>query len=82
MKEIRVGRPVIVGEVTIVPLERVSVYHDSGEDRLSVYISKEPVGIMISSPQGKWAVDMCGRQMPRETYIQEIRGLQQVWDSL
>ena len=82
MSEVRVGEPVVIGEVTIVPLERVSVYRDSGKNRLSVYISKEPVGVMISSPEGKWAVDIYGEQMPLEAYIQEIHGLREVWDSL
>ena len=82
MKEVRVGRPIIVGEMTIVPLERVSVYHDSKRGRFWAYTSKESIGIVISSPQGKWAVDICGVQVPLETYIQEIRGLQQVLDGL
>lgn len=82
MKEVRAGRPIIVGEVTIIPLERVSVYHSGEKGRLLVRISKEPVGIVVSSPQGKWAVDIYGGQVPPETYIQEIHGLQQVWDSL
>lgn len=82
MKQIRVGRPVIVGKTTIIPLERVSIYHDSKEGRISVYTLKEPIGIVISSLQGKMALDICGEQVPLETYIQEVDGLQQVLDSL
>ena len=82
MKEIRVGRPVIIGEVTIVPLERVSVYHGSRKGGLSLYISKEPIGVVISSAQGKQAFNMSGERVPLETYTQEIDELQQVLDSL
>ena len=82
MREVRVGRQIIVGETTIIPLERVSVYYDSHKGRLSAYISKEPIGIVIASPQGKWAMDIYGAPVPLETYVQEIPGLQQVLDSL
>ena len=82
MKETCVGIPVIIGEITIIPLEEVSVYHDRNKGRLSVYASKGPIGIVVGSPQGKWAIDIYGGQVPLETYIQEIHGLQQVLDSL
>ena len=82
MKEVHVGRPIIVGETTIIPLERVRVSHSTEKGGLSAYISKEPIGIVISTPQGKWAVDICGGQVTLEAYIQEIPGLQQVLDSL
>ncbi|GAI39225.1 unnamed protein product [marine sediment metagenome] len=82
MKQMCVGKPVIVGEITIVPLEGVNVYQHSTRDGFSVYVSREPVGFVIGSPQGKQAVDIYGEQVPLETYIQEVDGLQQVLDSL
>ena len=82
MKEARVGRPITIGETTIIPLERVSAHHDSGKGRLSAYFSKEPIGIVIGSPQGKWAMDIYGTPVPLKTYIQEVPGLQHVLDRL
>ncbi len=82
MKETRAGRPIIVGEITIIPLERLSVYHDGRKGGLLIYASKEPIGIVIVSPQGTAAIDMCGGQVPLENYIRDIHGLQQLLDSL
>ena len=82
MEEVHVGRPVPVSGITIIPLEKVTVSHSNKKGRLSVYVSKEPVGVVVSSPQRKWAIDISGTQMPLETYIQEIHELQQVLDSL
>jgi len=82
MKQVCVGRPVTVGEATIVPLEEVTVYYHSNRAGFLAYVCKEPLGIIISSSQGKWAVDICGEPMPLKTYIQTVDGLQQVLDAL
>ena len=82
MKQVRVGRPVTVGEAIIVPLEEVTVYCRSKKAGLLAYVCKEPVGIIIGTPQGRWAVDVCGEPMPLEPYIQTVDGLQQVLDAL
>jgi len=82
MKELRAGSPFTIGEISIVPLEKVHIHHNSNEGRFSIYVSKEPIGIVISSPQGKWALDIYGDQISVETYIQEIDGLQQLLDNL
>ena len=82
MKQVRVGRPVTVGEAIIVPLEEVTVYYRSKKAGLLAYVCKEPLGIIIGTPQGRWAVDVCGEPMPLEPYIQTVDGLQQVLDGL
>lgn len=82
MREVRVGRPVTVGEMTIIPLETISVCHRSKRDRFAVYASKEPVGIVIRTPQSKYAFDIRGIQVPLETYTQEFDGLQEILDGL
>jgi hypothetical protein len=82
MKEARVGIPTTVGKITIIPLEAVGIHHDSSAGRLFICVSKEPIGIVISSPQGKWAINIHGQQVSLEHYIQSIKGLQKVLDAL
>jgi len=82
MKEARVGIPTTVGEITIIPLEEVGIHHDSSAGGLFIYVSKEPIGIVISSPQGKRAINIHGQQVPLEHYVQSIKGLQRVLDTL
>ena len=64
MKEVRPGQPIVVGEMTITPLERVESYHDSGRKGFWVYVYKEPVGIVIDSPKGIQTVTLSGQDMP------------------
>ncbi len=54
MNEVRSGKPVVVGEVTITPLERVERYRVSDGRGFFIYFSKRPVGITVNSPQGSW----------------------------
>ena len=80
MKEIRVGTPVTVDGFTIVPLEEVSILHESSEKGLRAYASKKPMGIVVSSARGSWALDVCGEEVELEAYLQEIPGLREFFD--
>ena len=82
MKEVRIAKTFIAGEIAIIPLERVGIRQYSAEEGFFVYVFKEPAGIVIDSPQGRWAIDVYGEQVPLETYIREVDGLQKVLDSL
>ena len=82
MKEARVGTPIILGQITIIPLEEVSLHHDFSGGGLFVYASKEPIGIVVGSPEGKYAIDIHGQHVALEPYVQKIHKLQQLLDSL
>lgn len=82
MKEARVGIPTTVGEITILPLEEASIHHDNSAGGLFIYVYKAPIGIVISSPQGKQAVNIHGQRVSLEHYVQSIKGLQEVLDAL
>ena len=58
MKDVRSGEPVVVGEVTITPLERVERYRVSIEKGFFVYLSKRPSGITVVSSEGSWDFDL------------------------
>lgn len=82
MKEKHADKAVAVGDITIIPLKEISVYYVNNPQAFSVYASSEPIGIVIDSPQGKWAIDMQGEQMPLETCIREIPDLKRILDNL
>jgi hypothetical protein len=83
MKEDRIGSPITVGEITVIPLEKVSLYHVNTKEGFTMYFSKEPVGIAISSPQRKWAIDITdGKEVPIESYYEQFNNLQQILDNL
>ncbi len=83
MKEKRIGSPITVGEITVIPLEKVSLYHVDTKEGFTMYFSKEPIGIAISSPQRRWAVDVkSGEELPIESYYEQFDDLQQILDNL
>jgi hypothetical protein len=82
MKEARAGSPIRVGDVTIVPLERVAVHHGVRKAGLWAYGCKEPVGVVVVSAGETWAFDVRGERVPLETYIEQIDNLRSVLASL
>lgn len=82
MKEEQAGTPIIIGELRIIPLEEVSIHQVSKGRGLWFHARKEPIGVVVSSPQGRWAYDRHGRQIALETYTQQIAGLQELLDSM
>lgn len=83
MKEDRIGSPITVGEITVIPLEKVSLYHVNTKEGFTMYFSKEPIGIAISSPQRKWAIDIIdGEEVPIESYYEQFNNLKQILDNL
>ena len=82
MKQVRIAKPVVVSGITIVPLERVSIYQGNIKGRFLFYASKEPVGVVVDSPQGRCTLNICGEKVSLETYTQEVDGLQKCLDNL
>lgn len=82
MKARHADTAVVIGEITIIPLKEINTYYVNNRDSLSVYASSEPIGIVINSRQGKWAIDVQGKQVPLETYIREIPGLKHTLENL
>ena len=58
MNEVRSGEPVVVGEVTITPLERVEWYRASNGKGFFVYLSKRPVRVTVDSSDGSWIFEL------------------------
>ena len=58
MKEVHSGEPLVIGEVTITPVERVESYRTSGNRGFIAYFSKKPVRVTVDSPEGSWEFDL------------------------
>ncbi|MDY6893001.1 MAG: hypothetical protein SVO26_04705 [Chloroflexota bacterium] len=84
MKKSRVGTPISVGETTIIPLERetVRIHHARKTKGIMIQCSKEPIGIVVITQQGNWAIDISGKTIPLEIYIKEFDDLQGILDRL
>ena len=56
MKELRVGAPISIGDLTLTPLERVELHCDAWAEGAIVWASKAPVAVLLSGPSGNFAV--------------------------
>ncbi len=58
MNKVHVGEPLVAGEVTITPMERVEKCRTSGKRGFFVHFSKKPVRVTVDSPEGSWDFDL------------------------
>jgi hypothetical protein len=82
MKQMQAGNPITVGDVKLIPLERIFTYRDNSKKGFFIYVTKEPIGVVIISPQGRSATDINGKWVPLETYLQQINGLREILSNL
>ena len=82
MEKSRVGKPITVAELTLIPLEKVRMFHFRRLRGFTFYASKEPIGIVISSPEGKTAISIDGAQASVDSYCRQFDGLQEILDTL
>ncbi|MCP4608281.1 MAG: hypothetical protein GY845_06170 [Planctomycetes bacterium] len=82
MREARVGQPITIGEITVVPLEIVMVFKVDNDSGHSLYFSLTPIGVALRTSQKRWAIDIDGNDVPLENYLQEFDTLGQVLDNL
>ena len=64
MKQVQFSAPILIGDITIRPMERVQVHRTDTGTGFYVYASREPVGILIETPERKWALDLEGAEIP------------------
>ena len=65
--EVRTGQPVVVGELIITPIERVRVDRGAGRMGIWVHAFKEPVSIVIDSPDGHRTIDLTVQEPSSES---------------
>lgn len=75
------GKPITIGEVTIIPLVRVCISHGTSRGRLSLYATKEAVAIVVTRAGEVYALNTLGEPLSLEACIQQAPELKQVLDS-
>ncbi len=66
MKEVQFSAPILIGDITIRPMERIRVDHTDTGTGFYFYACREPVGILIETPEHKWALDPEGAEIALE----------------
>ena len=82
MDELRTGNIMVLGDVTLVPIERCFIQSDSGEMGWWLSGFKEPFAIIVCDAIGIRAFDTEATEISLESLIQKIPDLGAVLASL
>ena len=75
MEELRIGNPMIVGEVTLVPIERCFIQSYTGEMVCWLSGLKDPFAIIVCDAIGMRAFDTEATEISVESLMQKVPNL-------
>ena len=70
-KEVAIGSPVEVGDLTLLPVEQISLNCWRSDSRTSFFGIKQPVAVIVVSPAMKRAFRVTGEEISIEQLKQE-----------
>ena len=81
-EEIRIEAPVTVAGVTLIPVVKASLncWHKKG--RLSCFGTKQPVSVVVVSPQAKRAFRINGEEVSLDQLTKEAPGIKEILEGL
>ena len=72
MKQVTIGNPLMIGDVTLIPVEKVSVSHWRQGARLCFFGNKQVVCIVALSPGARKAFRITGEEVPLDQLASEL----------
>ena len=78
MDELRAGKPMVVGEITLIPIERCYIHSIPGDKGGWLYGLKEPFAIITCDATGIRAYDTASIEISVASLIQKIPDLSAV----
>ncbi len=78
MKRLRAGRPIVVDDLQLIPVESTELYADQASGRLTAVAAKQPVAIVVRVAGRVWALDLEGREMSLSALLRDVEGLQDI----
>ena len=80
-KQIEIGNPVTVAQMTLIPVVEVSLNSWNTKNRCSCFGTKQPVSLVVVSPSGKRAFRITGEEVPLDQFIAETPGMREVLET-
>jgi hypothetical protein len=77
-EEIRVGQRITVGKITLLPIIRTSVTCRNVSSGIVCTGWKNPVGIVVVSPEEKRAISINGEEVPVHQYMEQVPELKEL----
>jgi len=81
-EEIIIEAPVTIAGVTLVPLVKTSLNYWSRQVRLSFLASKQPVSVVVVSPQDRRAFRINGEEVSLDQLTQEVPGIKEMLEGI
>jgi len=79
---IRIEAPFTVAGVTLVPIVKTQLNCWQTKNRLSFFGTKQPVSIVVVSPQVKRAFRISGEEVPLDQLTEEVPAIKEILERL
>ena len=77
-KEIKIERPFTAAGVTLVPIAETSLNWWQHKGQLSLFGTKQPVGVVVVSPEGRKAFRISGEEISLDRLAEEVPEINEV----
>ena len=81
-KQVEIGNPVKVAQITLIPVVEVSLNSWSVKKRCSCFGTKQPISLVVVSPSGKRAFRITGEEIPLDKLLDEKPGIIEALESI
>ena len=81
-EEIKIEAPFAVAGVTLVPIVKTSLNYWQSKRCLSFFGTKQPVSLIVISPQAKKAFHINGEETSVEQLTKEVPGIKEILNGI
>jgi len=81
-EEIRIEAPFVVAGVTLIPIVKASLNYRHSKSRLSFFGIKQPVSVVVVSPQAKRAFRIDGEEISLDQLTKEVPGIKEMLEGV
>lgn len=81
-KEVTIEAPVAVGEVTLIPVAKVSLKYEYSKRGISFFGVKQPIAVVVISVSARRAFRITGEEVSIDQLVQEITGLKRILEGI
>jgi len=81
-EEIKIEAPFTVAGATLVPIVKTSLNCWHGKSRLSFFSTKQPVSLVVVSPQARRAFRISGEEISLDQLTKEVPGIKELLERI
>jgi hypothetical protein len=81
-EEVKVEAPFAVAGVTLIPIVKTSLKCWQGKKSLSCFGIKQPVSLVVVSPQARKAFRISGEEISLDQLTEEVPGVEEILDRI